>query len=255
MNKLFIKNRDNKKICVVVDETKNSSGLVFIMHGLGGTKDQKHIESLAKTYKNNNFIVVRFDARNTFGESEGKFSDATITNYYKDLEDVISWSGKQKWYKEPFYLLGHSLGGICVILYAQKNPEKVKALNPISTVVSGKLSLESPKNKDWRKWKKSGWNTYIGSSGNIKKLPWSHYEDRLKYDILKSSDKIIVPTLLIVGEKDENTPVVHVKKLYDKLKCKKEMHIIKGAPHTFKEEKHLSEIKNIMDRWIKKTNK
>jgi len=51
MKKLFIKNRDNKKICVVVDYTKNSKGLVFIMHGLGSSKDKAHIMSLQKATK------------------------------------------------------------------------------------------------------------------------------------------------------------------------------------------------------------
>jgi len=255
MKKLFIKNRDNKKICVVVDYTKNSKGLVFIMHGLGSSKDKAHIMSFAESYKKNNFTVVRFDTTNARGESDGKLEDATITNYFKDLEDIINWSSKQKWYKEPFFLTGHSLGGICIILYAQKYPNKVKAIAPVSTVVSGKLSLETPSNKDWRAWMKSGWHVYASQSGNIKKIRWSHYEDRLKYDILKKADKMNIPVLLIVGEKDASTPVDHIKKLHEKLRCDKELHIIKGAEHSFIEEKHLTEIRNIMDKWIKKTNK
>lgn len=31
---------------------------------------------------------------------------------------------------------------------------------------------------------------------------------------------------------------------------KKEIHIIKGAPHTFKEAGHLAEIKTIFNNWI-----
>lgn len=255
MKKLFIKNRDDKKICVVVDETKNSSGLVFIMHGLGSSKDKKHILLFAKTFKRNKFTVIRFDVRNTFGESEGKLEYATITNYYEDLEDVINWSKKQKWYKEPFFLTGHSLGGICTILYAQKYPKKIKAIAPISTVISGKLSLKAPGNKDWKQWKKTGWHIYNTKAGNTKKIPWSHYENRLKYDVLKDSDKIKVPTLLIVGEKDQSTPVIHIKKLYEKLKCDKELHIIKGSEHSFIDKEELMKIENIMNKWIKRINR
>ena len=42
-----------------------------------------------------------------------------------------------KWYGEPFVLVGHSLGGISTALFAENYPDKVKALAPISTVVSG----------------------------------------------------------------------------------------------------------------------
>src|SRR5680860_130142 len=131
--KTFIKNRDGKKICVVVDENPNSKGLAFIMHGLGGSKKELHIQRFTKAFKDNGFTTVLFDTRNTFGESEGQYEDATTTNYYEDLEDVINWAKTQDWYKEPFWLAGHSLGGLCITLYTQKHPEQVKALAPIST--------------------------------------------------------------------------------------------------------------------------
>lgn len=37
--KTFIKNRNDKKIAVVVEENSNSKGLAFVMHGLGGFKE------------------------------------------------------------------------------------------------------------------------------------------------------------------------------------------------------------------------
>lgn len=43
MEKLFIKNRKNKNIAVVIDETENSKGLAFVMHGLSGFKEQPHM--------------------------------------------------------------------------------------------------------------------------------------------------------------------------------------------------------------------
>lgn len=32
--------------------------------------------------------------------------------------------------------------------------------------------------------------------------------------------------------------------------CKKEIHVIKDAPHTFREQKHLEEIKQLLMNWI-----
>ena len=136
-------------------------------------------------------------------------------------------------------------------------PTKVKGLAPISTVVSGRLSLDSTKYKGndlLKQWKESGWKIEKSTSqpGLIKKLKWSHMEDRLKYDVLPNAKKLTMPVLLIVGDQDEMTPLEHQVLLFNALPGKKEMHIIECAPHTFKDQKHLAEIKIIMKKWIEK---
>jgi len=249
--KLFIKNRKNENISVLIEEQKNQKGLAIAMHGSGGFKEQPQIQIMAEAFGNNGYTVVRFDTTNTLGESDGKYEDATATNYYEDLEDVIKWSEKQEWFEEPFVLVGHSLGGLCLALYAENYPEKVKALAPISTVVSGKLSLET-EGKD--EWKKTGWKVEESKSkpGVIKRLPWSHMIDRQKYDILERVDRLVMPVLLIVGENDTSTPLEHQQILYEALPGKKELHVIKNAEHTFRKQEELDELKKIFNLWIKK---
>lgn len=252
--KKFISNRKGQKISVVIEESER--GLVFVMHGLGGFKEQKQIETFSDVFREKGFTTVRFDTTNSFGESDGKYEDATLTNYYEDLEDVIDWAKNQSWYEEPFYLIGHSLGGICVSLFAEKYPEKVKALIPVSPVVSGELSISVNPKEKLDEWKRTGWNSEESKSipGLIKKLKWTHMEDRLKYDLLKEVDKLTMPVLIIVGEKDVLTPVEHQKIFYEKISGEKELHIIKNAPHSFREETYLQQIKNIIKSWIDSVN-
>ena len=224
------------------------------MHGLSGSKEQPHVATLADAFKESGFTVIRFDTTNTFGESGGKYEDATITSSYEDLEDVIKWSKTQDWYEGPFVLAGHSLGGICTALYAENYPKEVKALAPISTVVSGKLSFEAHGKEEIDEWKKTGWQVSESKSkpGIIKRLPWSHMEDSLKYNHLENVGNLTMPVLLIVGENDESTPPEHQKILYEALKGEKELHIIKDAAHTFREQNHLDKIKKIFKSWISK---
>lgn len=255
MKKETIQNRQGQNMAVIIEEAPDQKGLAFVMHGLGGFKEQCHIEAFADSFKNKSFTVVRFDTTNTFGESDGNYENATVTNYFEDLEDVISWAKSQKWHEEPFCLAGHSLGGISIILYAQKFPDKVKGLAPISTVVSGKLSIETQKKEDLDKWKSTGWREEKSESipGLIKKLKWSHMVDRLKYDILPEANKLTMPVLLMVGDNDWRTPLEHQKLLYGKLPGKKEFHVIKDADHNFRGEKceeNLEDIKNIFSDWI-----
>lgn len=255
MKRETIKNRKNQTIVVLVEQAKNQKGLAFVMHGLGGFKEQLHIQAIADAFKENGFTVILFDTTNTLGESDGKYEDATTTNYYEDLKDVIQWATLQEWYQEPFCLAGHSLGGICAALFAEKYPEKVKAVAPISTVVSGKLSIEAHERyepEEFKKWQRTGWLEEESRSkpGIIKRLKWSHIADRLKYDLLPKVDKLTMPVLLIVGENDTSTPPEHQQILYKALPGKKELHVIRGAPHTFRNSKHLDEIKQIFDKWI-----
>src|SRR6266576_2690237 len=125
MKKIKIKNRKGQTIVVILDGTRNPNGLVFIMHGLGGNKDQMLSETFAESFREKGYTVLRFDTTNTLGESDGRYEDATLTNYYEDLQDVIAWAKKHTWYREPFYLVGHSLGGISTSMYAARHPSKV----------------------------------------------------------------------------------------------------------------------------------
>lgn len=257
MHTLFITNRKQQKLAVLIDKAEHQKGLAFVMHGLGGRKEQKHIVAIAETFSQNNFTVVRFDTTNTFGESDGQYELATVTNYYEDLEDVIAWARTQDWYQEPFVLSGHSIGGMCVTLFAEQHPEMILGLTPFAPVVSGKLSAESHRTSEpekFARWEQTGWREDINPAHpeHIKKLPWSHMLDRLTYDVLPQASQLTMPVLLVVGEIDTSTPAYQVKLLFDVLPKEKEFHSIAGAPHNFREPKHLNEFRHIFHDWIKK---
>lgn len=247
MQKLFIKNRKNQNIAVIVEQAENQKWLAFVMHWLSWRKEEPHIELFAKVFKDNNYSVVRFDTTNTFGESDGDYADATVTNYYQDLEDVIDWAKEKEFYKEPFVLCWHSLGGICTTLYAQNNPEKIKALAPIATVVSWNLSKDLYSAEKLKNREETWWLTKPRSHGWVKKIKWWHMVDRLKYDLIPKAN-----LLMIVGDRDDSTPPRHQQILFDAIPWEnKELHIIKDAIHTFNEKENLDEIYTIFDKRIK----
>lgn len=259
MQKFSFKNRKNLNIIGDILIPEKPEGLSFVLHGLGGFKEQKHIELLANILFENNYTVVNFDATNSVGESEGKYENATMQNHYEDLVDVINWAKTQIWYKEPFVLVGHSLGGFAVAKYAEEHPREIKAVFPFAAVFVGQDTFETPNrlnSSEINEWKKTGWKTRISNSkpGMELRLPWSHMEERLKHDLRSGADNINMPILFIVGENDTSCPPDQQKKFYDILSknTKKEFHIIKGAPHTFRESEHLSQLKEIFNNWLKK---
>lgn len=253
--KYTIKNRNNENIAVEVWFPKKPEGLTFVMHGLGGSKTQKHIIVAAETFFEKNFITVLFDTTNSFGESEGSYEKATMTNYYSDLEDVVSWSSTQQWYKEPFAMTGHSLGGWGVIHFAEKHPSKVSLLVPLAPVVSGELSFEAHEEFDnkFEEWQKTGWREDQSKSfpGVLKRLPWEHMEDRLQYDLIPRASEIIMPILLVASEKDTSCPPKHIKLFFDEIQSKdKSMNVIKNAPHTWRSESDLEKLHLVIKEWL-----
>jgi pimeloyl-ACP methyl ester carboxylesterase len=142
---------------------------------------------------------------------------------------------------------------MCVALYAENYPEKVLGLAPISAVVSGKLSLETHTKEKLLAWRTTGYEEVPSASkpGIMKRLKWSHMIDRLKYDLLGKAKRLNMQVLMIVGDKDQSTPLKHQRILYDKISGKKELHEIRGASHTFRERKHVNELKTIFLGWIK----
>ncbi|PIN90463.1 hypothetical protein COU60_01405 [Candidatus Pacearchaeota archaeon CG10_big_fil_rev_8_21_14_0_10_34_76] len=194
MENKFIKNRRGQKISVLVEFPKNPRGLAFIMHGLGGFKEIPMIVAMAEAFLKKDIIAFRFDTTNSFGESDGTYELATTTNYYEDLEDVINWAKKQPWYVEPFYLIGHSTGAVCLGTYAKRHPEKIKGLAPLGGV-SGELWLKNEPKEGLKKWNKTGWKiTPSSKPGTIKKLNWHNYlKDSLDYDLLKNTERVTTP--------------------------------------------------------------
>lgn len=253
---MLIKNRKNKRLSITIDKmSEDMSELAFVMHGLGGFKEQLHIRTMIDALKNNNYNVISFDTTNTFGKSDGSYSDATVTSYYEDLEDVISWALEKFNHNNKFILAGHSVGGLSVALFAEKYPEKVKALIPVSAVISGELWKLEQKKEMLNKWREDGiWIREAGDSANRnrKELKWTFVEDIMQYDLLKDVDRLTMPVLLIVGEKDPTATVSHQEIFFSQLPGEKELHIIKNAHHVFRDKLDLEEIENIMTKWIGK---
>ena len=131
----------------------------------------------------------------------------------------MGWAKDQEWYEEPFCLAGQSLGGYCTALYAEKHPNKVKALSLLYTVVSGQLSWDAHAPEDLEEWKSTGIKVResLTKPGTMIRLKWFTMEDRLQYDLLPQAPRLQMPVLMIVGDKDTTTPLEHQKLLYERL--------------------------------------
>jgi len=61
-----------------------------------------------------------------------------------------------------------------------------------------------------------------------------------------------MPVLIIVGDKDEGTPLSHQQILFQAVpKGNKALEVIKGAEHNFRTEEELTTLKQLVNEWLK----
>lgn len=224
-----IKNRERKNISVVVNINESKKGLVFLVHGLGGYKEQKFLQESSKCLYSLGYTVVSYDSTNTFGESDGEYETATATQYLHDLEDVISWSKDKEWFQK-FILVGHSLGGLIASVHASNNVEGLVLLNPAIS-------------------KKRESDTRIGEvknphTGKIHFLKDGFVEDYLKYNPVGSINNLKVPFTVIVSDKDYKRN----KEEFDLLQT--ELTIVENTGHNFREKEE--EVGKLVCSWVEK---
>jgi pimeloyl-ACP methyl ester carboxylesterase len=258
IKRIAIKNRHDLKLVIQVDEPENPTNLVFIAHGQGGFIEQPHIQAFADAFLENDFRVVRFDATNSIGESDGDIINVTTTNYLEDLQDVIKWARTQQWYKEPFALAGHSMGGMSTALYAEQHPKEVLCLAPIAAVINYHLAESKYDPKDLKSWQKQGYQESKSYSkpGVVKRVRWGFMEDLKKYDLLRNASRLAMPVLLMAGEDDKGTPYKHQKILYDAMPGNKVTLLkVENADHNFRGSgdyaKKLREVKKAISEWLR----
>ncbi|MDD3711574.1 MAG: alpha/beta fold hydrolase [Patescibacteria group bacterium] len=252
MEKLFIKNRKGEEISVLIETVKNPRGLIFVLHGTGGIKENDPMATFARVFLDNNYNVVRFDATNTFGESYGQHDDMTFDSFYEDLEDVVKWSKQQDFYLEPFIISAYSLSAMCSLYFTQNHPSLVKALVLISAVFDGETFIKKYSPKELLDWEKTGIRIWLSKYGYEKRLKYSYIESMKKTDVFKGVSKIKVPVILLNGDIDDTTPLKDQKIFFEALSCDKELHVIDGVGHSFRSKDHSSKIYNILNEWIKK---
>jgi len=255
MIKFKLKNRHNEKIAGIVENLEGSR-LVFVVHGLSGYKEQLHIENIAKLFVEKDYVAVRFDCTHSFNESEGSYENATLTGYLDDLEDVVEWAKQQSWFRAPFALAGHSMGGYAVSRYSQIHNDLVETLISFAPVVSGKKMLESRRidHPDiMKKWQKTGTLTEESRSrpGFVKNLNWHpHNTDAMRHDLMDMVEKITAETLVIYGDSDFLNNQGSIHDFYNGLITNKKEIIVSNGDHDLSGEKQQTVLKKSIEEFV-----
>ena len=238
-------NKKNQKIAYKRIKGK-SPGIVFI-HGLNSNMEGKKAIFIEKYAKKNKLSFIRFDCRG-HGKSSGNFEDFTISDWKKDLLDIIDNIAKG-----PQILIGSSMGGWLMFLAAKKRPSKI--IGMIGLAAAPDYINEFYKNltnKKKQEIKKRGIIKYssYGFSYLIKK---KYFVDGKKNIILNREFKWSKPLILIQGLKDKVVKPEVTEKIVKKIKGNQiQIKLLKNSDHRLSEPFDLKIINESIESIIKK---
>ena len=246
---VILKNNQGQSIYVKI-HNETGSKLAFLLHGLASDMNHQVVQSAKKAFLDNGYTVVTFDARYSLGKSYGNISDVSLNTFLEDLETVVNWAKEQDFYREPFAVAGHSLGGATTILYSHNN-NNISFLIPIAPVVGGQQWENScMKNMPdfCKQWKEKGYYEYKlkEKSANIF---YNVVDNAKSYNAVKLAQNIKAPTLFVIAEKDRIVEEKDIQKVADIMKAK--IAKISQSSHNFITNKNQKDLYKTISDFIK----
>ena len=241
----FYKNKQNHKIAYKSLKGKGL-GIIFI-HGLNSNMNGTKALTVQRYAKKNNLNFIRFDCRG-HGKSEGKFEEFTMSDWRKDLLDIIDNVAKGSQ-----ILIGSSMGGWLMMLAAKARPQRIKGMIGLAAAPDFGKDLFSALNKKNKKEIMTKGVTKYTSFGFSYYLTKKFFTEAEKNRVLKKPLRFTKPLVLIHGLRDiivkEDVPRKILKRVTGK-----NVNIIylKESDHRLSSETDLKMITQSLD-YIRKT--
>ena len=208
----FYKNKQNHKIAYKSLKGRGL-GIIFI-HGLNSDMNGVKALTLEKYARKNNLNFIRFDCRG-HGKSHGRFEEFTISDWRKDLLNIIDYVARG-----PQILIGSSMGGWLMLLAAKARPQRIKGMIGLAAAPDFGKDLYNSLNKKNKKEITTKGITKYSSCGFSYYLTKKFFIEAEKNRVLNNSFRFTKPLVLIHGLKDnvveEDVPRKILKKVTGK---------------------------------------
>ena len=236
----YFVNNFNQKIAYKFFKGK-SPGIVFI-HGLNSDMKGLKATSIEKYAKKIGLSYLRFDCRG-HGKSHGKFEEYSISDWKKDLIDILDnvTSG-------PQILIGSSMGGWLMMLAARERKSRVAGLIGLAPApdFTKNLFAELPK-KVRNEINKNG-------ISKVKKWKYSYiftkkfFEEGKKNFVLNNKFLFNKPVILIHGLQDNEVSPQITQKIVKKISSKEvQVRYLKNSDHRLSSKSDLKIIRNAIE--------
>ncbi|NLW44902.1 MAG: alpha/beta hydrolase [Syntrophomonadaceae bacterium] len=243
-DKYYIPNQEGSRLaCLLFLPAEKPRFQLVAAHGFRGAKENSgRIEGFAQKVTALGGSLIAFDFAGS-GESEGSFSDMTLTRQAGDLQAVIEHALERE--KSPLILLGRSFGGSTVLAAAAREP-RVTALVLWSTPVF--LTETFFKVKPHELILPSEPLRLSDDKGPFTLNP-GFAQDLLRHDFTEYLRAIgNKPMLVIHGEKDTDVDPKNARFVAEQALGEVELHIVPEADHRFTEHHPLRD--QITMQWL-----
>ena len=187
-------NNLNQKIAYKYTKGK-SPGIIFI-HGLNSDMQGLKALTIEKYAMKNHLSFLRFDCRG-HGKSSGKFENFTISDWKKDLIDLLD-----NITKGPQIMVGSSMGGWLMILVAKARRKKICGLLGLAAATDfGRNMYNNLPQKSKKEIQNKG-STKIKSYNFSYTLTKKFFSEANKNNILNKPFRFNKPFILLHGLKD-----------------------------------------------------
>ncbi|MCK5044728.1 alpha/beta fold hydrolase [Candidatus Parcubacteria bacterium] len=201
---------------------------ILLVHGFGVTKEEAgNFNKLTQCLTTASSLVYRFDLSGC-GESEGDYSQTSLSKLRSDLSDILDFVKSQAKVDESrIGILGQSFGTSVTIALEPK----VKSLVMTSSISHPKVILTKLFGTGYNP---HGTSSVKRSDGTITKIGPQFWPDFDNYDLLESIKKIHCPVLFIHGSQDKKVPISEAGAYFQSADEPKEKIVIEGMEHGWK---------------------
>lgn len=221
---------------------------LVLCHGLTGCAHERTLIKIARCLEAHQIACVRYDCMGS-GESDGESSQATVSTEVADTLAVAGYARSLAQVDASRIILGgHSLGALVALLAARECGAKgLVLLSPALSCYHELIELlVGEQLKSFRE------NGILDLGGfEISKAMVDELTDIDGYRVAR---ELNLPTLLVHGELDNESPVYHSVRLKEALGGLAQLNIIPNAHHCYERADAQSAVARLVTEFMLKLN-
>jgi len=246
-SKLSTTNKSGEKLVgieTIPSVKKDKYPTVILVHGFGVTKEEGGMfDEIAGHLAESGMLVYRFDFSGC-GESEGDYSETSLTKLSSDLDIILKFVREQpKVDSSKLGILGQSMGTATTFTLA---PQAACMIMMGSVAYLWKSLIRYFGDG----YNPTGVSTRSRSSGRVTHIKPQFWKDSKNHNLLSSITKITCPILFIHGSEDTTVPLSDMEEYFKAANEPKEKIILEGADHSLRPLR--DEMYKIVVQWFTK---